>query len=91
MQRYNFSIIPPKKCGRKKMRKKDAEERCGRKMRKKTMCLIGLLSESAETPVFIGISAFRNKSHNGVTTEAERRQNGGRTYEGRSLDSDRIS
>ena len=26
MQRYNFSIIPPKKCGRKKMRKKDAEE-----------------------------------------------------------------
>ena len=60
-------------------------------MRKKTMCLIGLLSEIAETPVFIGISAFRNKSHNGVTTEAERRQNGGRTYEGRSLDSDRIS
>ena len=43
-------------------------------MRKKTMCLIGLLSEIAETPVFIGISAFRNKSHNGVTTEAERRQ-----------------
>ena len=77
MQRYNFSIIPP--------------EKCGRKMRKKTMCLIGLLSEIAETPVFIGISAFRNKSHNGVTTEAERRQNGGRTYEGRSLDSDRIS
>ena len=72
----------------KKMRKK---KKCGRKMRKKTMCLIGLLSEIAETPVFIGISAFRNKSHNGVTTEAERRQNGGRTYEGRSLDSDRIS
>ena len=62
-----------------------------KKMRKKTMCLIGLLSEIAETPVFIGISAFRNKSHNGVTTESERRQNGGRTYEGRSLDSDRIS
>ena len=72
----------------KKMRKK---KKCGRKMRKKTMCLIGLLSEIAETPVFIGISAFRNKSHNGVTTEAERRQNGGRTYEGRSLDSDSIS
>ena len=70
MQRYNFSIIPPKKCGRKK----NAEERCGRKMRKKTMCLIGLLSEIAETPVFIGISAFRNKSHNGVRTESERRQ-----------------
>ena len=46
------------------------------------MCLIGLLSEIAETPVFIGISAFRNKSHNGVTTEAERRQNGGRTEAG---------
>ena len=72
----------------KKMRKK---KKCGRKMRKKTMCLIGLLSEIDETPAIIGISAFRNKSHNGVTTEAERRQNGGRTYEGRSLDSDRIS
>ena len=72
MQRYTFSIIPPKKCGR-------------RKMRKKTMCLIGLLSEIAETPVFIGISAFRNKSHNGVTTESERSQNGGRTFEHRLL------
>ena len=39
------------------------------------LALIGLLSEIAETPVFIGISAFRNKSHNGVRTESERRQN----------------
>ena len=38
------------------------------------LALIGLLSEIAETPVFIGISAFRNKSHNGGRTEAERRQ-----------------
>ena len=54
-------------------------------MRKKTMCLIGLLSEIAETPVFIGISAFRNKRHNGVTTESERRQNGGRSEAERKI------
>ena len=51
-------------------------------MRKKTMCLIGLLSEIAETPVFIGISSAENKSHNGVTTESEQSQNRARTSAG---------
>ena len=40
------------------------------------LALIGLLSEIAETPVFIGISSAENKSHNGVRTESERSQNG---------------
>ena len=39
------------------------------------LALIGLLSEIAETPVFIGISSAENKSHNGVRTESEQRQN----------------
>ena len=39
------------------------------------LALIGLLSEIAETPVFIGISSAENKSHNGVTTESEQKQN----------------
>ena len=43
------------------------------------LALIGLLSEIAETPVFIGISSAENKSHNGVRTESERSQNRGRT------------
>ena len=43
------------------------------------LALIGLLSEIAETPVFIGISSAENKSHNGVRTESERSQNGVRT------------
>ena len=39
------------------------------------LALIGLLSEIAETPVFIGISSAEHKSHNGVRTESEQRQN----------------
>ena len=49
-----------------------------------SLALIGLLSEIAETPVFIGISSAENKSHNGVTTESERSQNRGRAYEGQT-------
>ena len=69
MQRYNFSIIPPKKCGRKQ-------------------CVLSVSYLKSPKPQCL--SAFQ-RSEIRVTTEAERRQNGGRTYEGRSLDSDRIS